>query len=155
MNRSAPIQRRTPLRSKPKATPQRERKLPVVPAVAPKPRAVMALCLGPAAPQPKAQAHRDSRIRQSARGEFCLVRLPGCPGGTDRTIWSHYRGSAGGKAMGLKSHDVTGAYACTYCDAVWDGQRPRPAGMTFEAVALAWHEAHIRSLGRLHEKGLL
>jgi len=145
--------RRSPLQRK--APPKRERRMPTVPATPPKPRAVMARAANDPAPQPKATVHRDQRIRDSARGEFCLIRLPGCPGGTERTIWSHYRGSAGGKGMGLKSHDVAGAYGCTYCDGVYDGQCPRPAGMTKADVDMAWHEAHIRSLARLHEKGIL
>jgi hypothetical protein len=105
--------------------------------------------------QAKPQTHRDQRIRDSARDEPCLVRLPGCPSDPAMTIWSHYRGSAGGKGIGIKAGDVCGCFACTYCDAVYDGQKPRPAGMSKAAVDLAWHEAHIRSLGRLHEKGLL
>lgn len=98
---------------------------------------------------------RSKKLRQSAKGEECLVRLPGCSGDPLMTIWSHYRGSAGGKGGAIKSTDIAGCYACTYCDAVYDGQAPRPAGMTKEDVDLAWHEAHIRSLVRLGQKGLL
>lgn len=114
-----------------------------------------AVISGTAAPIVKASAHRDQRIRDSARGEECLVRLPGCYGGTEHTIWSHYRRGAGGKGMGLKAHDICGAYACTHCDAVYDGQRPRIPGLTRDYVEFSWFEAHMRSLGRLHEKGLL
>lgn len=155
MKRS-PLQRRTPLRAKPKgpAAP-RERPLPPIPTAPPAVRAVMAHAAAEVKPLPKAQVHRDARIRRSAQGELCLIRLPGCPGGTERTIWSHYRGSAGGKGMGLKSHDAAGAYGCTHCDAIYDGQAPAPAGLTRLQVELAWHDGHIRSLGRLHEKGLL
>lgn len=108
-----------------------------------------------AKPVEKPTAHRGQHIRDSARGEECLVRLPGCYGGTEHTIWSHYRGGAGGKGMGLKAHDICGAYACTHCDAVYDGQRPRIPGLTRDYVEISWFEAHMRSLGRLHEKGLL
>jgi hypothetical protein len=156
MKRSSPLQRRTPLRSKPKAWTKPERAaVLVLPAIAPKPRAVMALCIGAATPQPKAPAQRDQRLREAARGEDCLIRLPGCPSDPARTIWSHYRGSAGGKGLSLKSHDLAGCFGCTFCDAVYDGQAPRPGGMTKAEVELAWHIAHIRSLGRLHQKGLL
>jgi hypothetical protein len=98
---------------------------------------------------------RSTKLRQSANGEDCLVRLPGCSSDPAKTIWSHYRGSAGGKGGAIKSTDIAGAFACTYCDAVYDGQRPRPAGMTKDDVDLAWHEGHIRSLVRLGQKGLL
>lgn len=148
------------MRSRPQALPaphDRVRVLPPVPSVPKPPRAVMAQALASETcpSQAKATQHRDQRIRDSARGETCLVRLPGCPCDPASTIWSHYRGTAGGKGMGLKSHDIAGAYACTYCDAIYDGQRPRPAGMSKEQVDLAWHQGHIRSLGRLHEKGML
>jgi len=104
----------------------------------------------------KQPVHRKQSIRDSARDEACLMRLPGCIGHTPgSTIWSHYRGSAGGKGMSLKSSDSAGCYACTHCDAVYDGQRPRAEGWSETMVKLAWHEAHIRSLGRLHAKGLL
>jgi hypothetical protein len=98
---------------------------------------------------------RSEKLRQSAKGEDCLVRIPGCPSDPAQTIWSHYRGSAGGKGGSIKATDIAGAYACTYCDAVYDGQTPRPDGMTKAEVDLAWLEGHVRSLVRLQQKGLL
>lgn len=98
---------------------------------------------------------RSEKLRQSAKGEACLVRLPGCPSDPAQTIWSHYRGGAGGKGTTIKATDIAGAYCCTYCDAVYDGQAPRPAGMTKEQVDLAWLEGHVRSLVRAQQKGLL
>jgi hypothetical protein len=98
---------------------------------------------------------RSEKLRQSAKGEDCLVRIPGCPFDPAQTIWSHYRGSAGGKGGSIKATDIAGAYACTYCDAVYDGQTPRPDGMTKADVDLAWLEGHVRSLVRLQQKGLI
>lgn len=90
---------------------------------------------------------RSNKLRQSARGQDCLVRLPGvCTFSPEKTIWSHYRGSAGGKGLSLKSNDLAGAYCCTDCDAIYDGQRKRPEGMTKNDVDLAWLQGHIRSL---------
>lgn len=106
-------------------------------------------------PVEKESPVRSNAIRKSAKGEDCTVRLPGCPHDPEQTIWSHYRGGAGGKGGALKASDVAGAYACTHCDAVYDGQRPRPDGMTKDAVDLAWLEGHIRSLVRLRQKNLL
>lgn len=97
-----------------------------------------------------------SRIRQSARGEPCLVRIPGvCKFDPEYTILSHYRGLAGGKGMGIKSNDLAGAYCCTACDAAYDGQAKLPSGITMTAVRLAWFEGHIRTLVRMAEKGLV
>ena len=96
-----------------------------------------------------------SAIRRSAKGENCLVRIPGiCTHNPETVIWSHYRGSAGGKGLSHKSDDLCGAYCCTACDAVYDGQRRRPPGMTKAEVDMAWLQGHIRSLVRLKEKGL-
>lgn len=108
-------------------------------------------------PVPKMTRRQKVRqdIRDSARGEACTVRIPGCPSDPEKTIWSHFPGAAGGKGMATKSLDLCGAFACTYCDGVADGQVPRPAGWTREEVLLAWMHGHIRSLLRLAEKGLL
>lgn len=178
MKRS-PLQRKTPLRAKRHPQPT-ERGRAILAGTAPKIRididdgmpsralpqpippehrraATMAPCHMPAAPIAKQPVHRDRRLRASARDETCLMRLPdGCLGSMPgAVIASHYRGSAGGKGMGLKASDHAIAYACTHCDAVYDGQRPPPSGWTTEQVQLAWHEAHIRTLLRLRGKGLL
>ena len=97
-----------------------------------------------------------SKITESARGEDCLVRLPGvCKFDPAYTIWSHCRHGAAGKGKGKKSLDLAGAYCCTACDAVYDGQAPRPNGMTKEEVELDWCMGHFRSLVRMVEKGTL
>jgi hypothetical protein len=90
-------------------------------------------------------------IRDSARGEECTVRVA-CWGDV---IWSHGRWDSSGRGKSTKALDVCGAYACLGCDGVFDGQRPRPPGMTQEQVDLAWMHGHMRSLVRLAQKGLL
>lgn len=96
-----------------------------------------------------------SAIRQSARGETCQVRYPGvCTHDSATVILSHYRGSAGGKGLSLKSIDEASAYCCTACDACYDGQAPRP-GFTKEQADLWWLQGHMRTLVILKEKGLL
>jgi len=97
-----------------------------------------------------------SKIRKSARNEDCQVRIPGiCTFDSTTTIWSHYRGEAGGKGMSLKSDDLCGAYACTACDAVYDGQLKAPPGMTREQIENDWLTGHIRSMRILLRKGLI
>lgn len=97
-----------------------------------------------------------SKIRESARGEDCQVRIPGiCAFDPDYTIWSHSPLMAAGKGRSIKSLDVCGAYCCTSCDAVLDRQVKAPSGMTREEVEIAWHEGHLRSLVILSQKGLI
>lgn len=105
---------------------------------------------------PKVERRVQQAIRDSARGEDCLVRLPGCPANPEFTIWSHNRHGRAGKGRSIKAIDLNGAYACgCYCDAIYDGQMPLPAGLTREDVELAWYHAHAESLVRLRQKGLV
>lgn len=53
-----------------------------------------------------------SRLRNSARGQDCLVRLPGvCNWNPETTVLAHLNG--GGR--GLKKRDVHGAFCCSSC----------------------------------------
>ena len=107
-------------------------------------------------PSPHADDARGRKIRQSARGEDCDVRIPGvCNFDPATTVWSHYPGLAGGRGMGLKSLDACGVYCCSACHDLADDRAPAPHGMTRQDVMLAWHEGHLRSLIKLHSKGLL
>lgn len=97
-----------------------------------------------------------SKITASANGEDCQVRIIGvCSHDPAKTIWSHSRHGAAGRGRSIKAVDVAGAYCCTACDAVYDGQAPRPAGMTREQIDLDWFMGHVRSLVILVEKGLI
>lgn len=95
-------------------------------------------------------------IRDSAKGEDCTVRLLGvCCFDPAKTIWSHARWGDAGKGRSIKALDLAGAYCCTACDAVYDGQVKPPGGYTREMIDMDWCMGHFRSLVRLHEKGLL
>ena len=51
-----------------------------------------------------------SAITNSARGMACQVRMPGvCNFDPATTVWCHANGSAAGKGIGQKSHDLLGA----------------------------------------------
>jgi hypothetical protein len=104
----------------------------------------------------KPQGKVSQAIRDSARGEECLMALPGvCLNNSEATIWSHARWPEAGKGGATKALDLAGCYACTACDAVYDGNKKRPAHLTQAQVDLAWFFAHLKSLVRLAEKGLL
>lgn len=97
-----------------------------------------------------------SKIRRSARGEQCAIRIPGiCNHDPETTVLCHANGSAAGKGIGMKSPDELGAYGCYACHMVVDGQRKSPEGWTRDDVRLAFWEGHARTLIILKNKGLL
>lgn len=97
-----------------------------------------------------------SAIRKSARNEECAVRYPGvCNHNPETVVWSHANGLRYGKGFAVKSLDEIGAYACSRCHAVYDGQAPRPEGMTKDEADLMWWQGHGESLVKLKAKGLI
>lgn len=153
------------LRRRPKDAPPRRQREPgeFDSVVIDRPRAVMATGMDKARPAPvpallqkvPEKVRVRQAIRDSARGEPCLVRILGCPGDPAMTIWSHAPFKAAGKGMGIKSLDLAGCYCCTYCDSIVDGQRPLPVGVKRHEALLDWFMGHLRSLERLAQKGLL
>lgn len=133
------------------------RKRPVLVPLAEPARAVMVAPKKDTPPVvvPKTPDRVNQKIRDSARGEQCTVRIIGaCTGNPEATIWSHAPLGAAGKGRSIKALDICGAYACTACDAVLDGQAPIPPGQTRESVQLDWFMGHMRSLVILRQKGL-
>lgn len=60
-----------------------------------------------------------SKLRKSARGQECQIRLPGiCNGNPETTVLCHL----GGAGMGMKSNDIHGAFGCSCCHDVIDGR---------------------------------
>ena len=60
-----------------------------------------------------------SKFRQSAQGKRCLVRIPGvCNFNPETTVLAHI----GGAGMGIKNHDIHGAFCCSSCHDVLDGR---------------------------------
>ena len=55
-----------------------------------------------------------SKIRKSANGQECQVRIPFvCNYDPSTTVLAHLNGGG----MGAKKHDIFGAYACSKCHA--------------------------------------
>lgn len=96
-----------------------------------------------------------SKLRKSARGRDCQVRIPGCPGNPETVVLAHGNGSAAGKGMGMKSPDPIAAFACQYCHDVIDGRRKPPPGWTRADVKLAHAEGIFRTQRIWLEEGLL
>ena len=97
-----------------------------------------------------------SKIRQSAKGEECQIRIPGvCTHNPEQTVWCHANGLAAGKGVGLKAIDECGAYGCFACHNLYDRRIPAPRGMTRQDIESYFADGHFRSLVILKEKGLI
>lgn len=92
----------------------------------------------------------SKKIRNSAKGQDCQVRLPGvCNFNNETTILAHLNGAG----MGLKHSDIHGAYCCSDCHDVLDGRRR--FNCTPETLEL-WHlQGMVRTQKILIEKGLI
>lgn len=109
----------------------------------------------PAKPIPKTPERKSQAIRDSARGEACEIRLPGCDGGGETTVWCHLPEAVAGRGLGLKGIDILGAFGCRNCHDIADRRAPRPARMTEHDIALAFYRALARSVVKLRQKGLV
>lgn len=97
-----------------------------------------------------------STITKSAEGMPCQIRLIGiCNHDSRTTVWAHGNGSAAGKGIGMKSHDLLGAYACSACHDVYDRRVPAPDVFSRDQIELAFWEGHARSLVLLIERGII
>lgn len=93
-----------------------------------------------------------SKITESARGEPCLVRLPGvCNHNSETVVLAHYR-LAGHCGTGIKPPDFMGAYACSACH---DEADRRTRHLEADFVQAAFAEGVMRTLVRLAEKSLI
>lgn len=86
---------------------------------------------------------KSTKARRAARGQPCLVRLPGCGGGGETTCLAHYR-LAGYCGTGLKPPDSLGAYCCNACHSIVDGRTQLP-GWSREEIRLAHAEGCLRT----------
>lgn len=156
MKQRKPMSRGTGFKRK--ELPERVKQKLVPRETTPSDRPVAVIKRAPATPKaatPKTPDRVNKQIRESARGEDCTVRIVGaCTHDPATTIWSHAPLGAAGKGGAIKALDLCGAYCCTACDAVIDGQQPLPPGTTRAMAMLDWFMGHMRSLVRLRQKGL-
>jgi len=94
---------------------------------------------------------KKSKIRDSARGEDCQVRLAKiCNFNPETTIFAH----KGGAGMGLKSSDLLGAYCCSNCHDAVDG-RGQKEWKSKQDIENAFYEGIFRTQLILIEKELI
>ncbi|MCY1295723.1 putative nuclease YbcO [compost metagenome] len=91
-----------------------------------------------------------SKLSKAARGRECQVRIPGvCNGNPETTVLAHYR-LAGTCGMGIKPHDLLGAWACSSCH---DEIERRTRRIDADRAALAHLEGVIRTQAILIREG--
>ena len=67
----------------------------------------------------KSIRHESKRLRESARGKECQIRIPGvCCGDNSTVVLCHLNGAGAGK----KHSDLLASYGCHKCHAACDGQ---------------------------------
>lgn len=91
------------------------------------------------------------KLRQSARGRACTVRIPGiCNNNPETTVLAHLDG--GGAS--LKQPDWQAAFACSDCHDVVDGRR-QVSHMSKDTIDL-WHRQGVEETQNYwFEEGLL
>lgn len=91
-----------------------------------------------------------SKIRNSARGQACMVRIPGhCNFNPETTILAHKNASGWGR----KCKDFQGAYCCSACHDIVDGRVCTQ--YTPEQIKVWFYEGIFRTQELLHDAGLI
>ena len=94
-----------------------------------------------------------SKIRKSARGQQCQIRLVGiCNHNSETVVLAHYR-MAGTCGMGMKPSDIQAAYACSRCHDASDGRLK--TDLSPDEIQTAFAEGVMRTQQILIKQGLL
>lgn len=95
-----------------------------------------------------------SKIRKSAKGKMCLVRLPGiCTYNQEETIHAHQNGAG----VAIKHNDILGARCCAACHREADKlPKSNHVGNIEDAKKLLYfYEAIFRTQLELIDEGLV
>lgn len=60
--------------------------------------------------------YRNKKLRESAKHESCVS----CGADDGTIVWAHSNEQLHGKGMGIKAHDLFGAYLCYACHIKYD-----------------------------------
>jgi hypothetical protein len=91
-----------------------------------------------------------SKIRKSAKGEDCQVRVPFYCNRRPETVIAAHKGGGG---MGMKSNDIHVTYCCSNCHDVIDGRVP--TDFTHDELKIMFYDGMVRTQLILIDKGLL
>ena len=96
-----------------------------------------------------------SKLRKSAQGRPCMVRIPYiCNGDPATTVLAHYR-LAGCNGMGLKPDDALGAWCCSACHDVVDFRRDVSEQLSRLEIRHLHADGCLRTFDALRREGLL
>jgi len=93
-----------------------------------------------------------ANLRKLAKGRECQVRYPGvCNFNPETTVLAHI----GGAGMGIKAHDIHGAWCCLACHDLYDSRNQRPNFVTRDEIKLGFLEGVIRTQEILIKEGVI
>ena len=79
--------------------------------------------------------YRNKKLTASAKHESCVA----CGANDGTIVWAHSNSQKHGKGMGIKAHDVFGAYLCHKCHARYDSNdKILPLGTGINLVRDVW-----------------
>ncbi len=94
---------------------------------------------------------RSKKIRESAQGEQCTLRIPGiCNHNNETVVLCHVNSSS--KGIANKSHDIHGVYACSSCHDCMDGRIGQDMKLYKQEEIL---RALLETQNRMIQKGLI
>jgi len=96
--------------------------------------------------------YRNRKLTQSAKHESCVS----CGADDGTIVWAHSNTQRHGKGMGIKAHDLFGAYLCHKCHSAYDSLAEDDFYEKFERMKKNWfREMWERSMITACEKGYL
>ena len=92
-----------------------------------------------------------SKLRKSAKGRECQVRIPGvCNHNPETVVLAHINGAG----MGIKANDIHAAFCCSSCHDALDG-RNRSSGLNPDLLRLYHLDGVIRTQRVWLNEGLI
>lgn len=95
---------------------------------------------------------RSRKLLDLARGQNCMVRIPGvCNGNHETVVAAHANWNEYGKGGALKAHDCYTSWACSAChEAIDQGNK-----LSYEEKKDYWRRGFERTVFEMFNQGLL
>lgn len=98
---------------------------------------------------------KSQKLRDSARGQACTLRLFCCDGGGETTVLCHYPDGSGTGKMAGKSPDYCAGDGCFKCHQLLDNRAEFLKHYTMEDYWYFVHRSMVRTLANRFERGLI